>query len=181
MRSLSPKQMLMTWILGGLACIAGLAWLCLFVFANRLQANASNLLEAQVTIEANRRQEQNLSNLSKQVTDIQGHAEELNRAFADRTKALGFVEYIETIAEKYNVEESFTPVEPTRTAPATLTQYVIEERGFTLSVTGTTVNLFRFLAALEQNPVYIITDAIALSHDATGTSTLDLQGTIPWH
>lgn len=181
MRTFSPKQMLLTWIVAGLACIVLLAWLCLLYFAQRLQENADNLLEAQVTIEANRRQEQNLSNLSKQVADIQGHAEELNRAFANRTKALAFVEYIETTAAKYGVEQTFTPVEPTRTATASLTQYTVEERAFSLTVKGSTVNLFRFLAALEQNPVYILTKSVSLSYDDKGASTMDLQGTIPWH
>ena len=181
MRTFSPKQMLTVWIVSGLVFIVALGWLCLVYFAQRLQANASDLLEAQVTIEANRRQQQNLSNLSKQVTDIQGHAQELNRAFADRTKALEFVEYIETTAEKFSIEQSFAPIEPTRTAPVSLTQYTIEERNFQLTLTGKMENLFQFLAALEQNPIYVLTKTVAISQNESDKATMNLQGTIPWH
>lgn len=171
----------MVWVGGGLVCIAILAWLNFSYFAKRLQTNAGDLLEAQVTIEANRRQEQNLSNLSKQVTEIQGHAQELNRAFPDRTKALEFVEYIESTAAKENVEQTFSPVEPSRTAPASLTQFTIEEKSFGLTITGKTPNVFRFLAALEVNPVYVIITTTSLRHDEKNNVVLDLQGTIPWH
>lgn len=181
MRTFSPKQMLMAWIGVGLLCIAVLAWLSLSYFAKRLHTNADDLLEAQVTIEANRRQEQNLSNLSKQVADIQGHAQELNRAFPDRTKALEFVEYIETTAAKENVEQSFSPVEPSRTAPTSLTQFVTEEKGFGLTVTGKTPNVFRFLADLEVNPVYVVVTTVSLTRDDKGNVALNLQGIIPWH
>jgi Tfp pilus assembly protein PilO len=181
MRTLTPKQMLVTWMIGGLVCILVLGWLCFFSFAQRLRTNANDLLEAQVTIEANRRQEQNLSNLSKQVSEIQGHAEELNRAFVDRTKALAFVEYIESTAAKYNVEQAFAPVEPTRAAPQKLAQYTVEEKSFHLTLSGKTVDLFRFLAAVEQNPVYLLTTSVALTQNEQGTSTMTLEGTIPWH
>lgn len=181
MRSLSPKQALLTWIGGGLLCIAALAWLCFSFFAQRLQANADDLLEAHVTIEANRRQQQNLSNLSKQVAEIQEHAKELTKGFVDRTKALAFVEYIEEIAAKHNVEQTFTPVEPTRTVPTSLTQYVVEERPYQLTLKGKTPNLFHFLAELEANPIYVLTTSVALSREEGGNATMNLQGTIPWH
>lgn len=181
MRSLTPKQALLSWVGGGLLCIAVLAWLCFSFFAQRLQANANDLLEAQVTIEANHRQQQNLSNLSKQVADIQEHAKELTRGFIDRTKALAFVEYIEELAAKHNVEQSFSPVEPTRTVPTSLTQYVVEERPYQLSLKGKTQNLFRFLAELEANPVYVLTSSVSLSREEGGNATMNLQGTIPWH
>lgn len=181
MSTFSPKQMLTAWVGGGLLCIVALAWLSLSYLAQRLHANASDLLEAQVTIEANRRQQQNLSNLSKQVADIQGHAQELNRAFPDRTKALAFVEYIEATAAKANVEQSFAPVEPARTSPTSLTQYTIEEQEYRLTVKGKTQDLFRFLADLEVNPVYMLTKSVALSRTDNGAATMELQGTIPWH
>lgn len=181
MRTFSPKQMLSAWIGGGLVGIIALAWLSLSFFAQRVHANASDLLEAQVTIEANRRQQQNLSNLSKQVTEIQGHAQELNRAFADRTKALEFVEYIEATAAKHSVEQSFAPVEPARSAPTSLTQYIVDEKGYQLTLIGKTQNLFRFLSDLEANPIYVLTTSISLNSSDNGNATLTLQGTIPWH
>jgi Tfp pilus assembly protein PilO len=166
---------------GGLLCILVLAWFCLSVLAQRVSQETNNLREAQITIEANYRQQQNLSNLSRQVTSIQENAEELNRAFADRTKALTFVEYIEETAAKYGIEHVFTPVEPTRTGSPSQTQYLIEERGFKLTLKGKTQDLFRFLAELEANPIYVLTTDASLNRDDGGNASLDLQGTIPWH
>jgi Tfp pilus assembly protein PilO len=173
--------MLTVWIAGGLLCIVVLAWLCLSILAQRVSQNTNDLLEAQVTIEANYRQQQNLSNLSRQVTSIQENAKELNRAFADRTKALAFVEYIEETAAKYGIEQAFTPVEPTRTGTPSQTQYLIEERGFKLTLKGKTQDLFRFLTELEANPIYVLTTEVTLNRDDGANASLDLQGTIPWH
>lgn len=173
--------MLMSWVGGGVLFATILGWLCFSYLGQQLHLNASNLLEAQITIEANSRQQKNLSNLSKQVTEIQTQAQELNRAFADRTKALEFVEYIEATAAARNVEQSFSPVEPARTAPPSLTQYVMEERGYRLVVKGKTPDLFQFLRDLETNPVYVLVTNVTVSRDENGNATMDLQGTIPWH
>lgn len=173
--------MLLSWVGGGLLCIVVLAWFSVSYLAQRLHVHENNLLEAQITIEANSRQQKNFSTLSKQVAEIQGHAQELNRAFPDRTKALEFIEFIEATAAQENVEQSFNPIEPTRTAATSLTAYLVEERGFRLTLKGKTPNLFRFLTALEVNPVYLLTTSVSLSRDDKGEATMDLQGTIPWH
>ncbi len=181
MRTLPPRKLITIWTSAGLLCIVVLAWFSLRYLAQHIEANTSDLLEAQVTIEANLRQQQNLSSLRQQVTDIQENAKALNAAFADRTKALAFVEYIENIAAKHSVEQTFAPVEPTRTSALSLTQFQVEEREYKLTLKGKTQNLFRFLAELEASPTYMLTTTVTLNRNENGDATLDLQGTIPWH
>lgn len=177
------RQQLIVWLVAGSVLVVAGIWTTLFPLRAKLQAQAARIQDAQVTLELNSRQQQNLSSLKNQVDQILKNSEVLNDAFFDRSKTLDFLEYIEGLAEKEQLELA----EPQLTAPArvsteTATTYSLEEKPFNFDLQGPVPNLMRFLRTLEQHPSYILITTVSLQKGAVSQeSSLTIEGVIPWH
>ena len=176
----TPKMALLVWSIGGALLLLVLGWVSIVFIPQKIYTVSSAIEDARVTIALNDLQRQNLSTLTTQYATIQEQSAKLSGAFLDRTQPLHFVEYVEKLASETKVEQAFTPSEPTRTRPAG-NIYHIDEKAFTLSVTGPTENVLLFLRKFEANPGYVITTTITLAEVESGNASLQLTGAIPWH
>ena len=127
----------------------------------------------------NSQKSESSSTLSKQVATIQSQAEQLKQNFFDHTKALAFVEYIESTATKYGVTQDLQLDDPSQ-IPTSASTFTVTEKKITLVLTGPQQGLLQFFATLEANPAYIITTNLSLEKSQDGTSHLTLNGIIPW-
>ncbi len=181
MRTLSPKALLWVWVGAGVVVTGAFVWLILIFFGGKLSSNAATIEDALLTVELNRREAQNISTLQKQVAEIQSKAAKLDVAFASRTEALKLVEYFEQLAAKHNLEEDFSPVEPLRNPTTRPGVFTVEERDFSLNITGSTENVLAFLRDIEIQPAYMLVNTFSLQRASEESATLTLAGTIPWH
>lgn len=176
----SPTLTLLVWSIGGALLLAILGWISIIFIPQKIYAVSADIEDDRVTIALNDLQRQNLSTLTTQYAKIQEQSAKLNGAFLDRTQPLLFVEHIEKLAAETKVEQTFVPSEPTRVRPGGNT-FSIDEKAFTLSVTGPTENVLLFLRKFEADPSYVITTSVSLAEVEAGNTSLQLTGTIPWH
>jgi hypothetical protein len=171
---------LFVWSIGGTLLLAALGWMSIVYIPQKIYSVSADIEDARVTIALNDLQRQNLSTLTTQYATIQEQSAKLSGAFLDRTQPLVFVEHMEKLATETKVEQAFVPTEPSRTRPGG-NAFSLDEKAFTLSVTGPTANVLLFLRKFEADPGYAITTSISLAEVEAGNTSLQLVGTIPWH
>jgi len=177
----SQKTNIIIWSIASIILLSGLLWLDFMYLPGKLTQDKNKVLDSQVNIELNNRQKLNLSTLSKQLEQIQDSSAKLNKTFFDRTQALKLVEYIENLAGQYNVEQDLNLTEPSRTPPSNQNGFGIEEKGFSLSLTGSIEGLLNFLKSFESNESYVLITSIELRQNEQDSYSLNLSGTVPWH
>jgi Tfp pilus assembly protein PilO len=181
MMRFSPKNSLIAWSVIGLIIIVALIWVDLLYLPHKIDQNNNQIIDSRVNIELNNRQKLNLANLTKQLEQIKTSSVQLDKAFFDRTQALKFVEYIEGLANQLGVEQDLKLTEPSRSPNASTTSFYLEEKSYSLSLTGKTENLLNFLKSFESNDAYVVISSLSLQETDKNNSSLSLTGIIPWH
>ncbi|MFA6587773.1 MAG: hypothetical protein WCT08_01750 [Patescibacteria group bacterium] len=172
---------LIIWSVIGLVFILILVWLNLFFIPKKIESDKGKVSDSLINIELNYRQKQNISNLTKQLEQIQESSVELSNVFYDRTQPLKFVEYIEDLAKKNDLEQDINVTEPSRTAVAVNSTYTVEEKSFSLNLTGQTENILNFLKSFEENETYVLITNLEIRNNTNGTASFTISGLVPWH
>lgn len=180
MQRLSPKNVLILWILLGMILVGSSAYITLLL-QKKITAARSNIIDARVNIALSTQQKRNLSTLTQQFEKIKSDSEKLNNAFYDRTKPLAFVDRLEALATQFNLKEDEPKVDAPSRTRILGKQYSIEEKNWGVTLHGTTANLLSFLAKFEAEPTYVLINDITFQQSSTQEVTLQLQGKIPWY
>jgi Tfp pilus assembly protein PilO len=174
-KNIKTKERIAALTLFFLIFMGGLIYFSIYLPLKDIDAIKNDIIKEQIAIEQKLYEDQNKAIIQSKLNKIEPLMGALNSVFVDKSRAIEFFTSLEDLARRHNIKQTISLAE---TGGEKSSSFFVKTP-INIKCEGEYLNLFGFLAGLEESGYYINIEQLSINKSASARRTDVEDGSFP--